>query len=156
MTPEEEPHGRMVPSRAFRTPRYAESWGRREIEYLLREQAGQIVDDIPHGYNTGLATLIIDQGDVPIAADTHLVEGIDEFIVYAQAFRIGGHELINAPAININLLCCHFGENVPFGEHSHQAILVDNQYATYPFTLHYLNGLTHGRARLTRDSRLKG
>jgi len=99
--------------------------------------------------------MIIDQRDMSVFADAHLVEGISQLMVHTQAVRIGCHERPNPQAVYIDPACRHFGEDVPFGEHAHQAAQVDDQHAVCPFALHDLNSLTHGRAALAGERRLQ-
>ena len=57
----------------FRGSMYTVRGRRREIEHILREQMGQVIDDIPHGNDTDWPALIVENGNVPVAADAHLV-----------------------------------------------------------------------------------
>ena len=99
--------------------------------------------------------MVIDQRDMAVFADAHLVEGISQLMVHTQAVRIGCHECPNLQAVYIDPARRHFGEDVAFGEHPHQAAQVDDQHTVCPFALHDLNSLTHSRAALAGDRRLQ-
>ncbi len=45
--------------------------GKGEVQDLLRKQDNQILNDSPHGHECGGAPLGINDGDMPVAIDTH-------------------------------------------------------------------------------------
>jgi hypothetical protein len=106
--------------RPFWVSRNAVPRGRWEIEHVLRKHVDEVVDNVPHGHNTRWPALVINKGNVVVFANTHLVEGIGEFVIHTQAVRIGCHERANPQAVYVNPTCHHFGEDVPHGEHPHQ------------------------------------
>src|SRR5712692_7547625 len=78
--------------RTFRVSRYAVRRGRWKVEDVLRKHIDEVVDNVPHGHNTGWPAMVIDERNVPVFAEAHLVEGMGEFVIHTQTVRIGRHE----------------------------------------------------------------
>lgn len=77
---------------AFRVSYYAVRRGRWGVEDVLRKHLDQVVDNVPHGHNTGWPAMVIDERNVPVFAEAHLVEGMGEFVIHTQTVRIGRYE----------------------------------------------------------------
>ncbi len=93
---------------------------------------------------------------MPVAIDTHPVQGIDEFVVEFQPFWIGCHAGPYRRAVDIDLLRCNLRQDIPFREYTHQMIVLDHQDTAQVSPLHGVNGLTHGRAWCEPNGRLEG
>src|SRR5713101_2702397 len=85
-------------------------------------------------------------------AHTHLVQGIDECIVHAEAVGIWLHDLTDCHTVEIALLDRHCGHHVVFGEHTRELALVDDQHTTGPGPCRSCatTGCNVGRARALR------
>ncbi len=69
----------------------AELW--RQVQDLLREGRDEKSDDVLHRHDDHGAATVVDDRDVPKAADLHAIERPGDRGFGRQAFRVGGHHL---------------------------------------------------------------
>jgi len=66
-----------------------------------------------HGHDSERLPLGINHWDVAIFAHTHVVQGIDKFIVHLQAIRLRPHGHTDRPAVEIDFPGRHGGHYIP-------------------------------------------
>ena len=87
----------------------------RQVQELLGEGLGQVLDDVVLADDTHQVTLVVDERDVPITAGLHELDRVTDRLVEVERSRLGGHQRFDR-LTEVDLPADDALEDVPLGQ----------------------------------------